>query len=39
MSHKIPRSSDDDYSAEIIAERQQFIKEKTGAELDHSTRF
>ena len=39
MSHKIPRSSDDDYSAEIIAKRQQFIKEKTGAELDHSTRF
>ena len=28
--NKIPRSADDDYSAEIVAERQRFIEEQTG---------
>ncbi|MEM9254745.1 MAG: hydroxymethylglutaryl-CoA reductase [Pseudomonadota bacterium] len=39
MSNKIPRSQDNDYSTEIIAERQAFLKKKTGADLDHTTRF
>jgi hydroxymethylglutaryl-CoA reductase (NADPH) len=39
MSSKIPRSKDDDYSAEIIKQRQQFISDRTGAELQHTTAF
>jgi hydroxymethylglutaryl-CoA reductase (NADPH) len=38
MSNKIPRA-DNDYSADIIRQRQQFIEEKTGAQLDHTKRF
>jgi hydroxymethylglutaryl-CoA reductase (NADPH) len=39
MSTKIPRSRENDYSAEIIAERQQFLEEKSGAELRHTKHF
>lgn len=39
MSKSIPRDGADDYSAEIIAKRQSFIKETTGAELDHTKQF
>ncbi len=39
MSNKIPRSNDNDYSADIIAERQQFIQDHTGAQLDHTRQF
>ena len=39
MSKKIPRSGENDYSAEIIAERQRFIEETTGAELNHTRQF
>ena len=39
MSKKIPRSNDNDYSPEIIGERQTFIEENTGAKLDHTRQF
>jgi len=39
MSSKIPRDSGNDYSPEIIAKRQQFIAEKTGATLEHTKQF
>lgn len=39
MSKKIPRSNGDDYSLEIIRERQQFIEQNTPAKLDHTTQF
>ena len=39
MSNKIPRSNDNDYSPEIIAERQQFLEERTGATLEHTRQF
>jgi len=39
MSKSIPRDNANDYSPEIIAERQQFIEETTGATLDHTRRF
>lgn len=39
MSKSIPRDGGDDYSAEIIKRRQQFIEETTGAELDHTKQF
>ena len=35
----IPRNRVNDYSSEIISERQRFIAEKSGTELDHITRF
>lgn len=36
---KIPRSREDDYSSEIIADRQAFIEAQTGVELDHTKQF
>ena len=39
MSSRIPRSNDNDYSAEIIAQRQSFIEEKTGAQLNHTRQY
>ena len=36
---KIPRSAEDDYSPEIVEQRQQFIEAKTGASLDHTKQF
>ena len=39
MSKSIPRDNATDSSPEIIAERQQFIEETTGATLDHTRRF
>lgn len=39
MSNKIPRSNSDDFSAEIIGERQQFLEQKTGASLDHTRNY
>ena len=36
---RIPRSNEDDYSYEIISQRQQFIEQQTGAELHHSKNF
>jgi len=39
MSSKIPRSTENDYSPDIIAERQRFLQEKTGAKLHHTTSF
>ena len=35
----IPRSPEDDYSPEIVEQRQQFIEAKTGASLDHTKQF
>ena len=39
MSKKIPRSNEDDYSAEIVQQRQAFIEENTGARLNHTKQF
>lgn len=39
MSARIPRSNDNDYSPEIIAERQQFLEEKSGTQLQHTRHF
>jgi hydroxymethylglutaryl-CoA reductase (NADPH) len=36
---KIPRSGEDDYSPDIIAERQAFIEAQTGVKLDHTKQF
>lgn len=39
MSTKIPRSKENDYSSDMIAQRQQFLEEKSGTALDHTKRF
>jgi hydroxymethylglutaryl-CoA reductase (NADPH) len=39
MSSKIPRNADDDYTAEIIAERQAFIEERSKTGLTHIKKF
>jgi len=39
MSKRIPRSSEDDYSAGIIGERQSFIEENTPARLNHTRQY
>ncbi|KGE05086.1 hydroxymethylglutaryl-CoA reductase [Pseudohaliea rubra] len=39
MSKRIPRSADNDYSDEIIAERQAFIEANTPAHLEHTRRY
>ncbi|MCY4732645.1 hydroxymethylglutaryl-CoA reductase [Natronomonas gomsonensis] len=35
----IPRSDDDNYSEEAIAERHEYLEEKTGTELEHVPEF
>lgn len=35
MSKKIPRSKENDYTREMTERRQEFVKEKTGVELEH----
>jgi hydroxymethylglutaryl-CoA reductase (NADPH) len=35
----LPRDIEDDYGAEIIAARQAFIRERTGAGIEHLTRY
>lgn len=39
MKKRIPRSQDDDYSAEIIRERQDFIENNTPARLKHTRQY
>lgn len=39
MSKPIPRSQDDDYGRDIIAERQQFIEDNTPARLEHTRQY
>jgi hydroxymethylglutaryl-CoA reductase (NADPH) len=39
MSNKIPRSPEDDFTKEIIEQRQLFIEEKTGVKLEHTKKF
>ena len=39
MSAKIPRSAENDYNPDIIAERQRFLEEKSGAQLHHTRQF
>lgn len=39
MSNKIPRNAEDDYTPEIVEQRQAFIEEKTGATLNHTKQF
>ena len=39
MSKKIPRSNDNDYSLDIVQQRQAFIEENTPAQLDHTRQF
>ena len=36
---KIPRSSEDDYSADIVEQRQRFIEAQTGTTLEHTKQF
>ena len=36
---RIPRQLDDDYSPEIIRQRQKFVEQITGAKLEHVTKF
>jgi len=35
----IPRDPEDDYAGEIIRTRQQFVRDRTGATIDHLTRY
>ncbi|MFU8831023.1 MAG: hydroxymethylglutaryl-CoA reductase [Wenzhouxiangella sp.] len=35
----IPRDAENDYGEQIIRARQRFVAERTGAELDHITRY
>jgi hydroxymethylglutaryl-CoA reductase (NADPH) len=35
----LPRDAENDYTKEIIRARQRFVREKTGAALDHVTRY
>lgn len=35
----IPRDPEDDYSREFIKARQQFVRERTGADIEHITRY
>jgi len=39
MSTKIPRSRENDYTSEMIAERQRFLEEKSGTTLNHSKHY
>ncbi|MEL7045318.1 MAG: hydroxymethylglutaryl-CoA reductase [Pseudomonadota bacterium] len=39
MSKAIPRDNANDYNADIVAERQRFIEETTGAKLNHTKQF
>jgi hydroxymethylglutaryl-CoA reductase (NADPH) len=39
MGKKIPRSKDNDYSRDIVKERQDFIEANTPAKLEHSKQF
>jgi hydroxymethylglutaryl-CoA reductase (NADPH) len=39
LSKRIPRSADNDYSEDIIAERQAFIEANTPARLEHTRRY
>ncbi len=36
---RIPRDREDDYSEEIIRERQRFVEEFTGKKLEHTTNY
>ncbi|HHZ64364.1 MAG TPA: hydroxymethylglutaryl-CoA reductase [Flavobacteriales bacterium] len=36
---RIPRSDDDDYGANIIKERQDFVEKETGAKLEHIRKY
>jgi len=38
-SDRIPRDPDDDYTREAAGERQAFLKEKTGVELEHVSSY
>jgi hydroxymethylglutaryl-CoA reductase (NADPH) len=39
VSKKIPRSNDNDYSMDIVQQRQAFIEENTPATLNHTRQF
>ncbi len=39
MSKSIPRSNEDDYSAEMLQQRQDFIEEQTPAKLHHTRQY
>ena len=39
MKPDIPRSTENDYSPEMLQQRQDFIEAQTGAKLDHSKQF
>ena len=37
--NRIPRSRDDDYTADLVGQRRQFITERTGCELKHLSSY
>ena len=39
MSKLIPRSTEDDYSEDIVRQRQDFVEQQTPAKLEHTRRF
>ena len=39
MPNRIPRSLTDDYTLEMAEARRQYLKEKTGKELEHTARY
>jgi hydroxymethylglutaryl-CoA reductase (NADPH) len=39
ISNRIPRSEDDNYSLEIISQRQAFVEQFTGVKLQHLTKY
>ena len=39
MSKKIPRCDEDDYTQDIVRQRQDFIEQTTGAQLNHTRQF
>ena len=39
MATKVPRSKENDYTPEMAEARRRFVKEKTGAALEHVGRF
>ncbi len=39
MSNKIPRSKDNDYTPQLAEQRRAFVRDKTGAALDHVGNF
>jgi hydroxymethylglutaryl-CoA reductase (NADPH) len=39
IAPRIPRDADDDYTSDVAAHRREFLRERTGANLEHVGRF